>query len=240
MGAKEVLSKKQIDFVIATAIRHGAYVSYKVTATQSSEPYEINSTWWSAINNEESKEDVSLQVQRYVASRSLALSLRGVPGIYIHGSLGSSNDRESVTASGIYRDVNRGHIDANAIFDELEQSGSKLARIRGSSKNAELIRTRERAFHPNGTQRILMLSPRVFAVSRSSPENDRHVLALINVTSLSIQVTIPLDLLPISDPYWEDLLSRRIWFSDNNRLAIEMEPYEILWLKPRGQSMPVL
>ncbi len=235
LGAKEILSKEQMDMVVATALSRGALVSFKMSQDQREEPYEINSTWWSAINDDASGEDLTLRVKRYVASRSLALAIRGVPGIYIHGSLGSVNDLQLAAATGARRDVNRGPIDSHQIFRDLEQPNSKLALIRRISKIAAVVRTRERAFHPNGSQRILMLSPQVFAVLRTSPENNRHVLALTNVTAHPSQVEIPLRLLPAADPCWEDLLDGRSWIGRDGTLALTLQPYDVIWLKPLSQ-----
>jgi sucrose phosphorylase len=234
LGAKEILSKDQMDSIIAIAMHRGAYVSYKRTEAKRNEPYEINSTWWSAINDDVGEEDMELKILRYTASRSLALSLRGVPGIYIHGSLGSANDRDLVASSGIYRDVNRGQIDSRIVFHKLEQSGSKLCRIRQASLAMELARTRERAFHPNGGQRILRLSPAVFVVHRSSPEKDRHVLALTNVKPQPQRLAVPRRLMPDRERFWMDLLSGSRWEADDNVLTVRLEPYGVISLQPSG------
>jgi glucosylglycerate phosphorylase len=81
-----------------------------------------------------------------------------------------------------------------------------------------------------------MLSPQVFAVLRSSPKNDRHVLALTNVTALWSQVVIPLRLLPTEDSCWEDLIGSGSWIGRDGTLALALQPYDVIWLKPQYQS----
>ena len=56
--------------LVERAREHGAYISNKATH-DGEEPYEINTTWWSAINQDGSDEPLALQVKRYVASRSI-------------------------------------------------------------------------------------------------------------------------------------------------------------------------
>ena len=105
MGAKEILSKQEINFLIESARDKGAYVSYKMTEGRIEEPYEINTTWWSAVNGDHNEEDMTLQAKRYLASRSIALVLQGVPGLYAHGAIGSSNDHELVKKTKMDREM---------------------------------------------------------------------------------------------------------------------------------------
>jgi len=75
MGVKGILRVEDIDFIVRTAQERGANVSFKMSAEQQVEPYEINSTWWSALMAAKSDEDIEFQVKRYLASRSLALAI---------------------------------------------------------------------------------------------------------------------------------------------------------------------
>ena len=100
MGVKGVLTQDEIAFMIQRAKEHNAYISYKSTEL-GEEPYEINTTWWSAINRGDCDEGLSLQVKRYLASRSFALVIKGVPGIYTHGALAVPNDHQLVKKTGV-------------------------------------------------------------------------------------------------------------------------------------------
>ena len=86
---------------------HKAYVSYKTGQDGKEEPYEINTTWFGALNREDCGEELSFQDRRFVASRSIALVLKGVPAIYFHGMIGTGNDPEVVKRSGHNLDINR-------------------------------------------------------------------------------------------------------------------------------------
>jgi sucrose phosphorylase len=230
MGVKEILSPEEIDCIIRRATENGALVSYKTGADGSDEPYEINTTWYSALNRTDSDEDMALQVKRFVASRSIALVIPGVPAIYIHSLVGTKNDRETVERTKSNRDINRGAIDARRIAEVAKESDSKFSRIHRQLTKLHHVRMQQRAFHPNADQRVLMISPDVFAVVRTSPEGDQHVLALTNVTDREIEIEIPLADTGVKQTDWRDLLSDRELKAEKGILSIPMQPYDILWL----------
>ncbi len=232
MGVKGILPKEDIDFLTQKAKEHGALISYKMTENHTEEPYEINSTWWSAINGDDGKEDIAFQVKRHLASRSLALVLQGVPAAYVHGVMGTSNDHNLVKKTGVKRDVNRGVIDSTAFAEALKDPQSKNSLLRKSNSKLMLIRTSQRPFHPHGYQRVLMISPAVFTVLRTSPEGDQHILAMTNVTSRECRMEIPLLELNIGETRWYDLLSEKEWIAENKKLSLAFKPYDVIWLKP--------
>ncbi len=232
MGSKEILSREDMAFIVKTAGDRGAYISYKMGEDRTEEPYEINTTWWSAVNEDNSREETLLQVKRYVASRSVALVLQGVPGSYVHGFMGTVNDDERVRETGVKRDVNRGFIDSEAVERALEDPGSKLSLIRRYGGRLYRARPGNRAFHPRGGQKVLRLSADVFAVVRSSPEGDEHVLALTNVTGNEIRLDIPLSEVEVEERVWRDLLSEKSLETRGGMLEVPMEPYGVMWLKP--------
>jgi glucosylglycerate phosphorylase len=232
MGAKEILSREDVTFIIKTAGERGAYISYKMGEDRTDEPYEINTTWWSAVNKDDDRGDMERQVKRYAASRSIALVLQGVPGIYVHGFMGTVNDHERVRETGIKRDVNRGFIVTEEVERDLADPDSKLSLIRLYSGKLCRTRTRHRAFHPRGCQKVLQLSPDVFAVVRQSPERDEHILTLTNVTGREIHLDIPLSETGVEEREWQDLLSDGTWEAREGMLKISLGPYGVAWLKP--------
>ena len=230
-GVKGILTPEQIGALVDGAKAHGAYVSYKSTA-DGEEPYEINTTWWSAINMDDSDEPMALQVKRYVASRSIALMLKGVPGIYTHGAIALPNDHALVQRTGIKRDVNRGVIDTEVFRQHLRQPGSKRSLLRMEQRAMSRARTRLRAFHPAGAMKVLNLSPAVFTVLRTSPEGDAHALAMTNVTGERLELTVPLAEVGLDDTAWYDHVADLRVSGDAEALHLEMGPYDVLWLQP--------
>jgi len=232
MAVKDILSKSEIDFLIAKARRHGGLISFKTGEDGAKEPYEINITWYSALNQEDNGEDTAFQVRRFVASRIIALVLKGVPGIYLHSLIGTQNDIDSVLATKSNRDINRTVIDAIAINEALADPLSKISRINRELGRLITIRTRQPAFHPNGEQRILMLSPKVFSVIRISPKREQYILTLVNVTRQPCHLDVQLSDLGTSEMFWYDLVGGMEWIADDGTLSVTLEPYDIMWLTP--------
>ena len=108
--------------MVATVQQHGGLVSYRDNGDGSRSPYELNVTWYSALNRDDLGEPVALQVRRYIASRAIALSLMGVPGVYLPSLFGSKNDVEAVKAGAEARAINR-----DAIIQSLYGGAAKPA-----------------------------------------------------------------------------------------------------------------
>lgn len=236
MGVKGILEPAQIAFIIEKAQEHGGLISYKEGKRGTKEPYEINITWFSALNRED-EDDIAFQVRRFVASRVIGLVLRGVPGIYLHSLIGTQNDIESVLSTHSNRDINRTVIDDHAITEALADPLSKLSRINRELGRLITIRTRQPAFHPNGDQHVLMLSEKLFSVLRSSPDGGQHILCLINITPDTCHVAISLSQLNRTESQWYDLVSDMEWMAEGGKLSLTLQPYDIMWLEPLNERL---
>ncbi len=230
-GVRDVLPPEEIDFVVERARQHGAFISYR-SSGNGEVPYEINTTWYSALNYENAGESRAFQVQRFVASRSIALALRGVPAIYLHALAGSRNDIRLALQSKVKRDVNRSTLDFEILQRNLADPASKLHLLSESLRRLFRTRVLTRAFHPNGGQRVLGLSPALFSLLRISPEGHEHVLCLTNVTPRIQSVLIDEREIGVESSYWFDLLAGRGWMATDGSLRLDLNPYDVLWLTP--------
>jgi len=234
-GAQGILPEEEINFLISRAREHGAFISYRSVEGKGPMPYEINTTWYSALNLDTVDEDRAFQVRRFVASRSIALALRGIPGIYLHGLIGSRNDVQLALRSKVKRDVNRAVITESYLARMLVEPGSKLHRIIDHLGRLLELRVSHRAFHPRGDQRVLSLSSDVFALLRTSPEGDEHILAVTNVTDRASRVEFSCRDLGIEETQWYDMMAGRGWTERDGIVSINLEPYDVLWLAPFGE-----
>jgi glycosidase len=239
MGVKDVLPPQEIDYIIERATSHGGLISYKSGKGGAEEPYEINITWYSALNNARDlvHEDEAFQVKRFVASRIIALIIQGVPGVYLHSLIGTRNDIEAVTVSHSKRDINRRIIDEKLIQEALADPLSKVSRIGRELGRLLAIRTRQPAFHPNADQKVLYLAPQIFAVLRTAPGQRQKILAMVNVSNQVCKVEVELSQLECGDEYWFDLVSEMEWAADEGKLFLTVLPYDVLWLEPRAESI---
>jgi hypothetical protein len=236
MGVKEILPGQEIDFLIKSARERGAYVSHKMTEGRTEEPYEINTTWWSAVNGDHNEESMALQIKRYLASRSIALVLQGVSALYTHGAVGSSNDHDLVKETNVKRDVNRAVISVQKLMEENKDPGSRTSRLARQWPKLSLTRTGERAFHPHGDQKVMMLSPQVFTVLRTSPEGDEHVLTMTNVANKKIDLEVSLSEIGVKATQCFDLVNERDYEAASGKLFVTFEPYDVVWLKAKEKE----
>jgi glucosylglycerate phosphorylase len=230
-GVQSILPEEERSFLVEEARRHGAFISNRC-APQGEVPYEINTSWYSALNLENNGEPRALQVQRFVASRSIALVLRGVPAVYLHSLVGSRSDLRLALETKVKRDVNRMPLDFDFLTKNLANPGSKLHLLSTILGRLLMTRVQHPAFHPNGEQRVLFLGDEVFALFRVSPEGDEHILCITNITACTQELKLDVGCLGFPDLAWFDLVGGRGWHGKEGRLSLLLGPYEVLWLSP--------
>jgi glycosidase len=230
LGASEILPKEEIDYLVERAQDHGALISYR-TANGGVEPYEINTTWFSALNPAATGEDRELQVRRFTASRAIALALRGVPGIYLHGLIGSRNALDAALSSGVKRDINRATLSDTELRAQIRDPNSRLSLINRSLGRLLELRVQRKAFHPNGDQKVLLLDRRAFVVLRSAPDQSEHVLAIVNVSPEPFTLEVPASAIG-EQRHWYGMFTGRGFEVRNGILKLDLLPYDIRWLSP--------
>ena len=231
MAVGNILDKEEIEMMALRVLEHGGYISYKDNGDGTESPYEMNITWYSALNREDDDESQDLQVKRYLASRAIALAFMGVPGIYIHGLLGSKNDAELVLEEKETRSINRKNINKNELINTLGNAESSTSRIWYGIVKMVQARTREKAFHPNSRQRIMDLPDSLFGIIRQTKNKEQTVLAIVNITELKQNTSLNLGDLQIDKTHWLDLLGNQEISVSDGRLGLEFQPYQVVWLK---------
>lgn len=235
LGAQGILTAAEIDALVERCLAHGGLVSYRDTGGGARSPYELNISWYSALNREGAGEPQALQVDRFLASRAIALCLQGVPGIYLPSLFGARNDTEAVLAGREARAINRKTIDEAALFALLADRGSWVHQVAVRFRRLIKRRIATPAFHPNAAQRILHASDAVFCVLREARGGQR-VLALTNVTAREQRLLLPAGELGERHEHWRDLISGQAVRVQGGELAVTLRPYGILWLSAESQE----
>jgi sucrose phosphorylase len=222
--ARGLLAEEQIAGLVERAKRHGGFVSMKHNPDGSQSPYELNISWFDAVNDPAGADPVERQVDRFVVTQAILLALAGVPGIYVHSLLGSRNDRAAALASGIPRRINRAKFDLAALERELADAASLRAGV--FNRYAALLRVRRAhpAFDPHGPQTVLELDPRVFALLRRSPDGAETVCCLHNLSAEAVPVFLPAAAGTGGD--WTDLLAG----TGVTNGSLVLRPYQTAWL----------
>lgn len=78
-----ILSQREIDDLLDSMHRFGGFVSMKANQDGKDSPYEINISLFDAMQGTRRGPD-QWQVQRFLCSQAIMLSLQGIPALYIH------------------------------------------------------------------------------------------------------------------------------------------------------------
>ncbi len=178
-----ILSPEEIDGLVQQTLDHGGMISYKDNPDGTQSPYEMNINYFDALSNPEGDEPVNIQIERFMASQSIMLSIRGLPGIYFHSLFGSRGWKEGVQLTGRNRTINRQKLELDTLEDEL--TNLSFMRTLVFSRYAERIHRRASspAFNPYGSQEVLDHGKSIFAIKRTSPNGKHSVICLQNVTN---------------------------------------------------------
>lgn len=227
LGAEGLLDAAEIGALVRRTLEHGGFVSYR-TKDGTETPYELNITWWSAMNREGSAEPQALQVDRFLASRSIALALQGVPGVYLPSVFGAKNDTAAVLAGAEKRSINRKTLDETALLALLQDPDSWVYAVASGLRRLVKRRIATPAFHPIASQTVVDAGRAVFAVRRGS--GSTRVVALTNVTATEQSLSLDGAALGGRETHFRDLLSGRRHATRDGRLEVVLRPYGVTWL----------
>jgi len=187
--AEGLLNEDDIGTLVNSMQNFGGRVSWRSAANGASKPYEINITYFDAMQGTHKGPD-QYQIPRFVCAHAIMMSLEGVPAIYIHSMFGTHNYYEGVELSSQNRTINRYKWDYAALTEKLEDERSHHHIVFNELKKLLKIRCAQPAFHPNATQFTLHLGDEIFGFWRQSPRRDQSIFCIHNITDKTI--TIPL------------------------------------------------
>lgn len=233
MGARGILPPEEVSRLCERVSGVGGLVSMRTGEGGAAVPYELNVTWWSALNEGRCEEPLERQVDRFVASRAIALALRGVPGIYLLSFFGARNDLEAVRRDGQARSINRAAIREEWLFDQFADPSSVPSRT--ASRFIDLLERRaaEPAFHPAAPQRVLRLDPRLFALVRTARGGGSAVLAVTEVSGAPVEARVRLAETGLADAPFVDLVTGRELRPEGGEIVLRLSPYQVAWLRGR-------
>ena len=218
-----LVSQERLERLIEAVRIRGGRVSTKRDSTGSDSPYELNITYFSALDDPE-ESDPELSVRRFLSSQSVMLALRGIPGIYFHSLVGTENDSAGVERTGRSRSINRRKFALDELENSLLEENSTQRRVFDGYRNMIRTRVRQPAFHPDAAQKVIDLNnPALISFLRTSLDEAQNVLVLTNVSGEPVSLDLSeFDHLKLA----VDLLGGET--PKNQRLTIA--PYASAWL----------
>ena len=234
MGARGILPEEEIGRLCERVRSVGGFVSMRTGEGGAESPYELNVTWWSALNDAVPGEPLERQVDRFIASRAIALALQGVPGIYLLSFFGARNDVEAAGRDGQARSINRSALREDWLFDQFSDPGSIPSRTASRFIDLLAARSAEPAFHPAAPQKVLRLDPRLFAVARTPRGGGATVVAVVDVSGTPVEARLPLADAGFGGGPLVDLVSRNELCVEGGGVVLRLRPFQVVWL--RGPS----
>jgi sucrose phosphorylase len=232
-----VLPDFEIEDLVDGMHRFGGFVSLKSNSDGSTSPYEINISYFDAMQGTRRGPD-QWQIQRFVCSQAIMMVLRGVPAFYIHSMVATPNHLEGVERTGRTRSINRRKWNLADIEPLLVQPNTPNSEVLRALKELIAIRKQCPAFHPDAAQEVIDIDHTIFSVLRTAthlpsdhPEaaSPQKILTIQNITAYNQQITLK-NRPDLSDhTHWRDLLTGKEveGILANNELA----PYQVMWLE---------
>jgi sucrose phosphorylase len=230
MPARGLLNEGEIQGLVERTLAHGGQVSHKTNEDGSKSVYELNITLYDALNDPENPQP-ELDVNRFLASQAIMLSLAGVPGIYVHSMFGSHNCLACVDGTGRARSINREKFNLEEIRADLVDEETLRSKVFRGYLKLLRVRREQAAFHPNGSQRVIPANDALFALERSSPDGEETILCVINLSPEEQKVSLDVRTLRLpSVACWANLLSKDEIQVGGSQLELSLEPYQTCWL----------
>jgi len=163
---------------------HGGKVNERSQPDGSTTPYELNATYFSAL--EKAGEDPEQHLKRFWLSQTFPMCLQGIPALYIHSFSATPNDLEGMARTGQNRTINRKSWDWEDVSSTLTDPDHSMTRTLTTLRERLKIRSAIPEFHPDIPQEILDVPEGCVGVKRG------NVTALHNFSESP--VTVPLTL----------------------------------------------
>jgi len=154
-----LVPEEEVARLVERARAHGGEVSHRRSGDREL-PYELNLTWWDALNPP--GEDEAVGLRRHLGAHLILLALAGLPAVYFHALLGTPSWHRGFRESGIKRRLNRRKFALAELKSALADPGHRYARVLAGMKALFA------AVHadPLAGHRVLEVDPRLFAAER--------------------------------------------------------------------------
>ncbi len=229
-----LLDADDVERLVARTMARRGRVSYRALPDGSRAVYELNITYWDALNPAHPDEPLARQVARFLVAHAILFALQGMPAVYVHSLFGSQGDYAAVERTGQPRAINRARFELRALARELAQPGGRRRRVYDGMMALLRARARTAAFHPQQPQHVLDLGPAVFALWRGAPAAAGSVLALHEIAGREARLRVSW---PGPPARLTDVLTGRdIARAEAPHLTVTLQPYQVLWLQVHPEA----
>ena len=227
-----LVPEDELNALLKAMRARGAYLSSRRTPDGSDRPYELNISYFDAFRDPRMPAD-PWHIPCFLVSQLVAMSMQGVPALYIHSFTATRNNRESVERQGRTRLINRRQWDRGELEYLIDDPSSETGQVFNKLVRVLRLRNQHPAFHPDAAQCLLDLPPHLFGFVRDG--QGERIYCLFNFTPDEREVNVGEVFKGDSpDSRWRDLLSGELARIERGRL--HLAAYACLWLMSGNQA----
>ncbi len=222
-----LMNEQRIKNLLINCEKRGGLVSHRRLSNGDDKPYELNISWWSAMEDS-SRDSNRFQFERFILTQLLVMALKGVPAFYLPALLASENDIKSFSMTGQRRDLNREKFKLDNLLSVLNNPESNANRNLKYLCNAMDVRSELKQFHPCSEMKCLSEGRSDIVVIKRS-KGPESVFAIHNMTENKINYQLNDNDLPKiidNDFNTQDLLTSTKY----NWKNISLDPFQVIWL----------
>jgi sucrose phosphorylase len=222
-----LMNEHRIKDLLINCEKRGGLVSHRRLSNGEDKPYELNISWWSAMEDS-SRDSNRFQSQRFILTQLLVMSLKGVPAFYLPALLASENDIKSFSMTGQRRDLNREKFKSDNLSSVLNNPESNANKNIKYLRNAMDIRSELKQFHPCSEMKCLSKGRSDIVVIKRG-KGSKSIFAIHNMTENKINYQLNDSDLPqatINNFNMRDFLASNKY----NWKNISLDPFQVIWL----------
>ncbi len=221
-----ILTDKERDTLVDIMTDFGGQTTKRKKVDNTESVYEINISLLDALKGTFFGAD-HMQLERFICCHSIMLGIEGIPAIYIHSLVGSTNDYKQVEKTNNKRSINRRSWNYDVIDKLLIDNDTLNNQIYNELSKLIDIRKNQSAFHPNATQFTFNLGKNFFGFWRQSHDKRQSIFCVSNVTNVFQYLDLS-ELNLIASNEWWDLISNEIIIDIKS--TITLKAYQTMWI----------
>ncbi len=222
-----LMNEDRIKTLLVDCEKRGGLVSHRRLSNGEDKPYELNISWWSAMEDS-SRDNKRFQYERFILSQLIVMALKGVPAFYLPALLASENDVKTFSTTGQRRDLNREKFEFDKLTLVLNNDDSNASKNLRFLSHAMKIRSSLISFHPSSEMKCLSKNRSdIIVIQRGKGMNT--LIAIHNFTENKLNYSI-------NDDKYNDYRDDGLFFKDYlsgkifNNLNFVLNPFDVLWI----------
>ncbi len=222
-----LMNEQRIKDLLINCEKRGGLVSHRRLSNGEDKPYELNISWWSAMEDS-GRDSNRYQFERFILTQLLVMALKGVPAFYLPALLASENDIKSFSMTGQRRDLNREKFKSDNLLSVLNNLESNANKNLKYLRHAMDVRSNLKQFHPSSEMKCLSNGRSDIVVIKRS-KGTESIFAIHNMTENKINYQLNDNDLPKiidNDLNTQDFLTSTKY----NWKNISLDPFQVIWL----------